>query len=417
MLRRAVLAKRPCVACVRHLHKSAVLRNEPKSDKTPVQVFFETFSKELKKSKELQNDIKALQDETGRLSESAAFKRAKEALEKSNKARSATEKVIGKAGEAVGTAAAVTWNSAPVKATRDVVSKTADAVDRAAAPMRETTLYKDVKDVIDDGSSLKYGGFESKEERRKRHMRDLMKQREAALGAGHKGFVKANEKAGGDVVLHENASREPKTVFAETSLGRKLNDLKLAFEESDNGLVSAVRSVTEKIGWFFQETESGRVERAFRLMDPSFTQEGFVTRLRTFILPEVLEAYVCGDEKVLKQWLSEAAFSVWQQTTKEYRDKGLYSASQILDIRGSDIVQAKMIAEAEIPIYVISCRAQETNVYKKVKTDEIAAGVPDKVLMTTYVMMMTRDPEKMNDEETLGWRILDMARGRSQNWH
>lgn len=50
--------------------------------KSPYQVFVETFREEWGKSKELQENIKALQDETGRMSESEAYRKAKDAYEK-----------------------------------------------------------------------------------------------------------------------------------------------------------------------------------------------------------------------------------------------------------------------------------------------------------------------------------------------
>ena len=54
-------------------------QNSPDPDKSPFQVFVETFKTEWKKSDELQNNIKALADETGRMAESGAYKRAKDA--------------------------------------------------------------------------------------------------------------------------------------------------------------------------------------------------------------------------------------------------------------------------------------------------------------------------------------------------
>lgn len=374
----------------------------------------ETFRTEMKKSKELQEDIKALQDETGRLSESNAFKRAKEALEKSKEASSATGRAIKKTSEAAGHVASATWNSPPVRLSRDAASKTADVLEKASEPLRKTELYQSVKDVIDDGASVRYGGFETKEQRRARRLRDLEKRRIADLAAGRNGPVKANESAGESVVVH--ATAKPDTDFKATSLGRKIGDMKLAYEESENGLVSAVRTVTDKIGWFFAETESGQVARAFKQMDPNFSQDNFLQDLRNYILPEVLDAYLRGDQEVLKQWFSEASFNVWNQTTKEYREKHLYSAGRILDVRGADIVQTKMLQPAEIPVYVVSARVQETNCYKSIKTDEVVAGIPDQILMSAYVMVITRIPEEMENPETNGWKILEFVRGKSQEW-
>jgi mitochondrial import inner membrane translocase subunit TIM44 len=54
---------------------------------------------------------------------------------------------------------------------------TGEALDKATKPLRETEAYKNVKDVIDDGSSSRYGGWVEKEERkRKRELRRRLEQ-------------------------------------------------------------------------------------------------------------------------------------------------------------------------------------------------------------------------------------------------
>jgi len=65
---------------------------------------------------------------------------------------------------------------------------------------------------------------------------------------------------------------------------------------------------------------------------------------------------------------------------------------------------------------VISCRAQEINLYRKSKTGEIAAGSEDNILMSTYAMVFTRDPEQIDDDETEGWKILEFVRGGSRQF-
>ena len=42
---------------------------------------------------------------------------------------------------------------------RTGVKVTADVADKAFEPVRKTQVYKDMSEVIDDGSSTAYGGF------------------------------------------------------------------------------------------------------------------------------------------------------------------------------------------------------------------------------------------------------------------
>jgi import inner membrane translocase subunit TIM44 len=396
---------------------------DPNSGKTPFQVFYDTFKQEWSKSKELQDDIKALQDETGRMAESESFKRAREAMEKAREGGSAASSVAGKGlrsvGKAVGTGASHAWDSTLVKGTRTAVSKTADTLDKATEPVRQTEFYKNVKEVIDDGSSIRYGGYEDKEARRKRRELEERKRIERDLKEGiNRQKVSENPEAGQDVIAHETAKPDKnwKEDFERSALGKKWSDLKLAYEESENGFISSIRAITDKIGSFFEETEAARVVTQFKQMDPTFNQEDFLRDVRQYILPEVLDAYVKGDEETLKMWLSEAPLNVYAHQAKEYKQKGIYSAGRVIDIRGVDILSAKMLQPSEVPVYVIGCRAQEVHMYKDLKTDEIVAGMEDHVQMSTYAMVMTRDSEQLDNPETKGWKLLELVRGQTRDW-
>jgi mitochondrial import inner membrane translocase subunit TIM44 len=426
-LQRVASRLRPSVATTlaashpeRYFHASKSQYAGP--EKTPFQVFVDTFKTEWGKSKELQEGIKALQDETGKMSESEAFKRAKDALSKAkdgtSAASSVTGKTIRKAGQVVGDAAAHAWESPVIKASRDAVSKTADSVDRATEPIRKTELYKNVKEVIDDGSSIRYGGFEEKEARRLRRKADEKKRLDRLLKEGMAAPAHANPEAGSAVEVHATAKPEKNwsEEFEKSQLGKKLGDLRLMYEESDNSIVSTVRSITDKLGSLFEETESGRVVKMFKDMDPTFRQDDFLRDVRQYILPEVLDAYVKGDAEILKQWLSEAPFNIWATSAKQYKDQGLYSAGRVLDIRGVDILSIKLLQPSEIPVFVIGCRAQEVHLYRNSKTNEIAAGMEDHIQMSTYAMVLTRIPEEMENEETKGWKLLELVRGQTREY-
>ncbi|ODQ65372.1 TIM44 subunit of mitochondria import inner membrane translocase [Nadsonia fulvescens var. elongata DSM 6958] len=414
---------------VSSFHSSSVkLNKDSPPPPNPFKVFFDTFRQEIGKSKDLQENIKALQDETGRMAETESFKKAREAFEKAREgtgvASSATSQTLKKASEVVGGAAVKAWDSGVGKATRSAVNKTADTVSTATEPMRQTKIYKDVKEVIDDGSSLRYGGFEEKEARLRRRQQEEKKRLEEELRTGIKRRpIKANEEAGQDLVVHASAKpTEPGTkekwekFKSTTFVGKKIADLRVMYDESENGLIATTRTITDKISNFFAETESAKVIRMFREIDPNFNQEEFLTEVRQYILPEVIDAYVKGDEATLKEWLSEAPYNIWAASTKQYKEAGLFSAGRVLDIRGVDILSAKILPPSDVPVFVIGCRAQEVHLYKNVKTGEIAAGTEDHIQMSTYAMVITRIPEDIDNEETKGWKLLELVRGGTRQW-
>lgn len=396
---------------------SAIYNNKAKS---PLEVFFQTFRDEVKKSSELKDNIKALQDETGRVAESEAFKKAKEAYDKAQKGSSAAGKMAKKTAEAVGDVAHKAWESPVGKGVRTTVRTGAEAADKAFEPVRKTQVYKDVSEIIDDGSSTAYGGFLTKEQRialRKKELEAKMKNGKLWKP------VKENEEAGGELVATNIKASGPSVgekweeFKLKSPAGRGFVYLKEKWDESENGLISLVRTIFEKVTGFFSETEQAKVVKQFRLMDPNFRVIDFTRTLTNYIVPELLDAYIKNDEAVLKEWLSEAPFNVWQANNKQFVQQGLFSDGRILDIRGVEVVTCKSLQPNDTPVIVASCRAQEIHLYRKAKTGEVAAGTEDHIQMSTYAMVFTRIPEEMDNETTEGWKVIEFARGGSRPFH
>lgn len=388
--------------------------------KSPLEVFFKTFRDEVKKSNELKDNIKALQDETGRVAESDAFKRAKEAYDRAQKGSTAAGKMAKKTAEAVGDVAHKAWESPVGRGVRTTVRTGADAADRAFEPVRKTQVYKDVSELIDDGSSTAYGGFLTKEQREALRKRQI----EARAKSGDAWRpVKENEDAGGALVATDIKPTGPTVLERweqfklKNPVGRGIVVLKEKWDESENGLVSLVRTIVEKVTGFFSETEQAKVVRQFRLMDPTFRVTEFTRTLTNYIVPELLDAYMKNDEAVLKRWLLEAPYNVWAANNKQFVQQGLFSDGRILDIRGVEVVTCKSLQPNDTPVIVVSCRAQEIHLYRNAKSGKVAAGAEDHIQMSTYAMVFTRVPEEMDNEETEGWKVIEFARGGSRPFH
>lgn len=157
----------------------------PHGDKTPWQVFKETLYSEFQASKEWNESTKALASSAHQFTENESIKRARAAYSAaSGAATSTTSSALRGTGKALGQGAAWTWDTPIVKGVRSGVKATGRGIEKATRPVRETKVYKTtvggLKDVIDDGSSSKYGGWVEKEERRKQ--RELRELNEAAEG-------------------------------------------------------------------------------------------------------------------------------------------------------------------------------------------------------------------------------------------
>lgn len=155
----------------------------PHGDKSPWQVFTETLKTEFAQSKEWNESTKQLAEGTNSFIESESVRKAREAYSKTSGAVSSTTgRVLKTTAGAVGKGAAYAWETPVVKGVRVGVTATADVLDAATKPIRETEAYKNVKNVIDDGSSSKYGGWTEKEERRARREARLLRESGGAPG-------------------------------------------------------------------------------------------------------------------------------------------------------------------------------------------------------------------------------------------
>ena len=191
---------------------------------------------------------------------------------------------------------------------------------------------------------------------------------------------------------------------------QSLFNMKSTYEESENPIISTARSISDRVAGFFAENETAMVIKKFREMDPSFQMEPFLRDMREYILPEVLDAYVKGDVETLKLWLSAAQFQVYSALMEQYTKVGLKSDGRILDIRHVDILNARVLEPGDIPVFIITCRTQEVHVYRNAKTNQLAAGMEDKVQQVTYAIGVTRLPEEVNNPDTRGWRMIELQK-------
>jgi len=149
----------------------------PHGDKSPWQVFTDTLKTEFKASKEWNDSTKQLAGSVQEFQESEAVRRARIASEAVS---STTGKVLKGTGKAIGQSAAWTWDTLPVKGVRASVNATGRGLEKVTRPVRQTEAFKSVAEVIDDGSSSRYGGWIDKEQRKK--LREAREAKEIAEG-------------------------------------------------------------------------------------------------------------------------------------------------------------------------------------------------------------------------------------------
>ncbi|KAJ4353414.1 protein translocase subunit [Didymosphaeria variabile] len=384
----------------------------PHGDKTPWQVFTETLKTEFQASKEWNEGTKQLSGSVHDFTQNPRVQKAAETYGKvTGAAKTTTAEALKTTGKAIGQGAAWTWDTMPVKGVRKVANVTGTGLEYVTRPVRQSKAFQAVKETVDDGSSSRYGGWVEKEERKKR--RELRELNELQRTGGKPMEpMEEDPEAGTNVTLHKDAKyKEIWRDFKDNSpIMRRFSGMKDVYNESENPLISTARSITDRFTGFFAENETAMVIKKFREMEPNFQLEPFLTEMREYILPEVLDAYVKGDVETLKLWLSAAQYQVYAALMQQYTTAGLKSDGKIVDIRGVDILNAKLLEPGEIPVFILTCRTQEVHTYRNKKTGELAAGMDDKVQQVTYAIGVTRIPEDVSNPETRGWRFIELQK-------
>ncbi|KAI6149866.1 hypothetical protein BKA82DRAFT_997799 [Pisolithus tinctorius] len=403
----------------RSFHASCRRQNEvPKS---PFQTFVEVLREELRKNRELQDNVKQLQGDVDKLQDSEAMKRARDMYERARltssikenpRLRAAAEelKKAGiKVGDAVSEALKTMEESEIMRAISRATSSLSSTIAQTTEPIRNTAAYKTLAetlvDALDDSGSAKHAGFESKEARRKRRQRRLEK-----AGLAGRRVVENTEAGQALVSVKPSPRQEAWEQFKSTNpLMQQLSSLRAAYQESESPLITPIRSVTSTIGSWFEETEVAQVTRMMRALDPHFSREAFERELREYIVPEVVDAYLSADKEALTKWCSEATYNVLWATMEQYLRQGLISDSKVLDIRQVDVSDAKIL-ENEIPVFVVTFSTQEMLLFRNPVSREIVIGAENRVEQCVYAAVLTRVAEEISDELTGGWKVVEMAR-------
>ncbi|KZP01416.1 TIM44 subunit of mitochondria import inner membrane translocase [Calocera viscosa TUFC12733] len=412
------------VPAIRALHTSQPRRDEPKS---PFQTFVDVLRDEIRKNRELQENVKQLQGDIGKVQDSEAMKRAKEMYErarltssiKENPRLRAAAEEMKKAGIRVGDAVSEAMKgleeSELMKGIARASAAVSSAVSSTTEPIRNTAAYKAmaeaVVEALDDSGSTRHAGYEEKEVRRLRRQKRLAKAGKEGGLAARTARTEENPEAGAAVVLHKDAGKHEawERLKSTNPLLRTFSSLKQQYDESENTVVATLRSITSSIGSFFDETEMAKVTRILRQMDPTFSVEAFTRELREYIIPEVVDAYLSADREALQMWCGEATYNVLWATMEQYHRQGLISDSKVLDIRQVDLTTGRIL-ENDVPVFVVTFATQEILLFRNAKTKEIVVGAEDKVEQCSYAAVMTRIESELDNPITGGWKVVEMAR-------
>lgn len=188
----------------------------------------------------------------------------------------------------------------------------------------------------------------------------------------------------------------------------KILDWKIKYEESENPMIRASRTLTDKvsylIGGLFQNTELSEALTEVVKIDPSFSKTKFLHQCETDIIPNILEAMIRGDLEILKDWCHEAPFNVLSTPIKQAKAMGAKFDSKVLDIEGLDLAMGKIMEQG--PVLIITFTSQQILCVRD-KDNNVIEGDPNKVLRVNYVWALARDRSVLDPKAA--WRLLDIS--------
>ncbi|KAJ3259082.1 protein translocase subunit [Boothiomyces macroporosus] len=383
--------------------------------------FAKSVKRQVEENKDFQKDVKMLSAETEKVAESEAMKNAKKAVTATSEA---TSKVIGAVGSAVG----ATLNNPVVKATGEAISKTAETVaevtQKVAEPILETKAAKTVakgvdsikKDVVGIAGNAYFAEYKPKEVREK-EKEELLARRKVVNPTDEFGIprvegpIEENEEASG-VVLHKSSKFNVawEKFKHDSPIAQKLFSFSKSLEENDSSVMRFWRNLREKT--VVEESETVQVIKAIRAVEPTFNQNDFLQETAHFVIPDLLEAYLKGEEELLQEWLTEGAFASLAYGFKAQKEAGLISDCKLVDYRNCEI-EKMMLLEEETPIILVKFSTTEILLFRNKKGD-IALGAEDQLQNARYVLAFTKtkliNPDAEYNPKTNGWTIVQWAR-------
>lgn len=73
----------------------------------------------------------------------------------------------------------------------------------------------------------------------------------------------------------------------------------------------------------------------------------------------------------------------------------------------SQVLEAKLL-ENDVPVFIVTFATQEMLLFRNAKTRELVVGAENKVEQCTYVAVVTRIPEELDNELTAGWKVVEV---------
>ncbi|KAB0799498.1 hypothetical protein PPYR_07378 [Photinus pyralis] len=380
---------------------------------------YENFQEEMAKNKEMKESLKKFRHEADKLEHSDALKAARQKFEAVEKEASKSTEVIkekissikDKVQDVIEEAGKSDLAKKAGKFTEDLSKNVTSSISEKAQEIGKTAAFQSISQATKavqkeiDTTSMYGRVYQSPQVLRKRT--------EAVATHVNKFYEPDTETTG--IELHKDSKfYESWQNFKNNNpYVHKVMDWKMKYDESNNPVIRASRLLTDKVseivGGMFQKTELSETLTEICKIDPSFEQKRFLKQCETDIIPNVLEAMSRGDLEILKDWCHEGPYNLFAVPFKQALQKGHSIKSKILDIDHVDLAMGKVMEQG--PVLIITFTSQQIMVVYDI-SGNVVEGDPNKVMRTSHVWVLCRDPTEPNPKAA--WRLLDLSAHSSE---
>ncbi|CAN7941570.1 unnamed protein product [Ixodes hexagonus] len=388
---------------------------------------FENIKQEMVQSKEMKESLKKFREEAAKLEQSEALRNARQKYENieaetakgSQQIKEQLESLKEKIREGIEEAQKSEIGkmsrefteelAKSAKTAAESLAKQGDQLGKSGAFQAVSSGIKAVKTEIDVTTIPGARIYRAPAKLRKRS-------ETSSASAAEPRVVSPNEDATG-IELHKDSRwyQSWQNFRDNNPYVHKFFDLKTQYDESDNPLVRASRSLTDKVsdifGGLFQKTELSEVLTEICKMDPAFDKNEFLAQCETDIIPNVLEAIVRGDLEILRDWCHDAPFNVLSTPIKQAAQMGYRFDSKVLDVTNVDLAMGKIMEQG--PVLIITFQSQQIMVVRNAKGD-VVEGDPEKIMRMHYAWVLCRDQNELDPRAA--WKLMDLSANSAEQW-
>ncbi|XP_062608986.1 mitochondrial import inner membrane translocase subunit TIM44-like [Saccostrea cucullata] len=400
-------------------YKQVRFYSENQQPRNFFQKLISQVQEDLKKNKEIKENLKKFREERKSLEESEAllkarekFKKVQEETKKSSTVFQKTfEDVKGKVSETVDEVSKSEFGKKSKEFTEELgktAGKAAETISSAGEQLAKTQPMKKVaqgvKTVSEELDELAFSRnriYKAPERPLKRSEFRTIKKEEKE--------IKVDDETTG-VTLHKDSKfyQSWQNFKENNAYLNKMFELKMRYDESDNPAIRVTRAVTDLIGRALGSvmTPSTLSEALTEInkYDPSFTPESFASYCETIVVPHILEAMIRADLEVLKDWLHESAYNVTSAILKPYIEARYKPCSQIIDIGRVDVLGGQVMEQG--PVLLIQFHAHQIECWRDFK-NEVVVGSPDDIFKMTYTWALCRDQDELDPKAA--WKLLEFS--------